>query len=298
VTNPCSPPSLKNSSVAHGSASAILTDWYDPYVFVVALAELGTSAEDEAPPLAADLSTTVYEARLLLAAGVPCVVLSTPDRERALDLLRRLRERRHGAVAFDAHAVIPASSMVAVRRYRLEEDALELDSPENSPLSVARLPFAEMGALLRAMHKSSHEHHEDVKELKFRPGAAIATGGLVMTKVVSKKTRSIVEEREQVLYVFGKGGVPWLLRESTAQYAGLGEAMHPTRALNFAASIRMLRDRAPQAAYDERLLTVRKLPELPVDAGEPRGGDRSTSGVDLLAHVLALWFSRKSAEKG
>src|SRR5579863_9005827 len=103
---------------------------YDLGVFVVALAELGTSVEDEMPALALDLGITAYEARLRLAAGLPSIVLSTQDRSFALEMLRRLRARRHGAVAFDAHAVVPASSMVAVRQFRLEPDAIELDPPE------------------------------------------------------------------------------------------------------------------------------------------------------------------------
>jgi hypothetical protein len=265
-------------------------------VFVVALAELGTAADDEASALATDLGLAVYEARLRLAAGLPCILLSTPDRERALDLLGRLRARKHGAVAFDTHAVVGASSMVAVRRFRFGPDAVELASSDGAPPGAARLPFAEVSALIRAVHRSSYERIEDVKEVKFRPGAAIATGGLVMTKVTHKKIRSTIEEREQVLYIFGDSDVPWLMRESTAQCVGLGEAMQATRMLNFAASVRMLRDRVPGAHYDERLLAMRKPPEVPVDEGERRTGDPATGGIDLLAHTLALWLSRGEGE--
>jgi hypothetical protein len=262
-------------------------------MFVVALAELVTSVEEEAVALAEDLGRAVYETRIQLSAGVPCLVLSTPDRDRALDLLGKLRGRGHGVVAFDTRAVISASSMVAVRRYRLGKDALELDVSEVGEPTVARLPFSEMSALLRAVHRSSRERVQDVKEVKFRPVAAIATGGLILTKSVNKKVRSTLEEREDVLYVFQKSGVPWLLRESTARAAGGGEAMHHARAQNFAASVRTLRERAPHAAYDERLVTLKRFPEPPAHAGEARRGDRATGGVDLLAHVLALWLSRK-----
>jgi hypothetical protein len=203
-------------------------------VYVVALAELGTSAEDEAPRLATDLGTTPYDARLRLAAGLPCIALATPDRVRALEMLGKLRGRGHGAVAFDARAVVSASSMIAVRRYRWEEDGLELER-ENATATLEKFLYADMSVLLRAMHRSSYEQREEVEEVKFRPGAALATGGLIMTKTVHKQVRSTVEAREQVLYAFGKGGTPWLLRESVAQSATLGDAMHPTRALNFAA---------------------------------------------------------------
>jgi hypothetical protein len=265
-------------------------------VFVVALAELGTSVENETPLLAADLATTVYEARLRLAAGLPCVVLSTPDRERALEMLGKLRGRGHGAVAFDARAVVSASSMVTVRRYRWAEDALELDREGAAPSGPDRLLYTEMSVLLRAMHRSSHERRRDVKEVQLRPGAAIATGGLIMTKTVHKQVRKAVEAREQVLYLFRRGGTPWLLRENASQSAALGDAMHPTRALNFAASVQRLRERAPEAPYDERLLAVKRLPEVPAQPGKSED-DRATAGVDLLAHVLALWLSRTRVGK-
>jgi hypothetical protein len=58
---------------------------------VVALTELATTPEAEAPQLAVDLGITAYEARQKLATGLPCVVLMTPDRARATSLLGALR---------------------------------------------------------------------------------------------------------------------------------------------------------------------------------------------------------------
>ncbi|HEY6461657.1 MAG TPA: hypothetical protein VIY73_15925, partial [Polyangiaceae bacterium] len=85
-------------------------------MYVVAIAELKGSIEDEAPNLAEDLGATAYDARLLLAAGAPIVAKTTPDREAALELLARLRARGHGAVACDTSAVVSSADMVAMRR--------------------------------------------------------------------------------------------------------------------------------------------------------------------------------------
>jgi hypothetical protein len=266
-------------------------------MFVVALAALETSVEDEAPALARDLGTTAYETRLQLMAGIPSVVLVTPSLERALDVLGSLRARGHGAVACDTHAVVPAASMVAIRRYRLEDGALVLDPADGARAGGDRLPFAEIRALIRATHRTTHETREQVKEVKFRPGAALATGGLVLTKKTTKEVRSTIEEREQVLYVFGAGRTPWLLRETTAQNTGLGEAMRPTRIENFMAAVRALREFAPHAAYDERLLSANRIPEIRGEPGEARGSDPMTRGIDLMAHVLALWLLRGLGEE-
>jgi hypothetical protein len=44
--------------------------------------------EDEAVALGADLGSTAYETRLVLAAGTPAVVLQTADKERGYRFLR------------------------------------------------------------------------------------------------------------------------------------------------------------------------------------------------------------------
>ena len=61
---------------------------------------------------------------------------------------------------------------------------------------------------------------------------------------------------------------------------------------NFGVLVRVLRERAPRAAYDERLLAARPLTDR-VRAGPNGGVSSSTSdGVDLLAHLVAMAASR------
>ena len=80
-----------------------------------------------------------------------------------------------------------------------------------------------------------------------------------------------------------------------AHYEGLGAARGLTALENFATTIRLLRERAPGARYDERLVRMQRAPERAALQGT---GARSTvttsssSGVDVLAHLLALSFSR------
>ena len=265
---------------------------------VVALTDLATSADTEAPLLAHDLGVTAFEARQKLAAGLPCVVLFAPERGRTLALLDSLRRRGHGALAFDSAAVVASSAMVAVRRFHLDGDALVLDAAADGPQGAAtetRVSFADMIAMVRATHRHSFETHEESKEKRFRPAAAIATGGLVLTKTVKRDIIRTAEERVQVLYIFRRGEIPRLLRETTAQYGGLGVAVRPTRLENFATTLRLLRERAPGVPFDERLLSVKKFPAPPSEPGAPRVFDPETGGVDLLAHVLAMSLSRSAA---
>ena len=259
-------------------------------MFVVAIAELHGSVEDEAAPLAADLGVTAYDARLLLATGTPAIVKTTPDKALALELLARVRARGHGAVACDAAAVVSSADMVAMRRPRLEKDAVTLhDRPGE------RLPYADVLALLPAVHQRRVDTATQTRETKLSMGRAVMTGGMAFTKTVKTTTRNATEERDVVLYVFrASGAPPWLLRERGTSWVGLGLPLAPSEGENYRLAVAALRERAPGATFDERLMT-RKAGErssLSGGGGNTTVKTSSQAGVDLLAHVLGLWIAR------
>ena len=261
-------------------------------MFAVALAELHRTAEEEATDLAEDLACTVYDARLLLAGGLPAIVRKTPDRAQALDLLARLRARGHGAVACDVAACVASAAMGAMRRFRLEADAIALDEGGD------RLPYEDVLALVAAVHRSRTETETKSREVKFSMGRALMTSGMSMTKTVTKESHATTEQRESVLYVFRRSGAtPWLLREHGTTWAGNGLPLAPTASENFKATVAALRARAPGAAYDDRLVTRRvgERAALSGGAGTTTVKTSSDGAIDLLAHVLALWLARTEA---
>jgi hypothetical protein len=259
-------------------------------VFVVAITELHGPVEDEVAPLAADMGATAYDARLLLAAGTPAVVKTTPDKAVALDLLGKLRSRGHGAVACDASAVVSSEDMVAMRRPRLEPDAVALDDRPGE-----RLPFADVLALLPAVHQRRVDTATQTRETKLSMGRAMMTGGMAFTKTVKTNTRNTSEERDVVLYVFRRSGAPpWLLRERGTVWTGLGLPLAPSEGENYRLAVAALRERASGATFDDRLMT-RKAGErsaLSVGSGSTTVKTSSQAGVDLLAHLLALGIAR------
>jgi hypothetical protein len=259
-------------------------------VDIVALTALRSSVEDEAPRLAADLGSTPYDTALLLRSPPPVPLLRTDDRARALALLAKLRERGHEAVACDASAVVAADAMTQLRAFRLEADALVVTSATVEPERVA---WGDVVALVRAMHRTRTEHVEKSSERKFSLGRAAMSGGVLMTKTVTNATKHTNEEREQVLYVFRRGAAPLLVTQSRARYDGLGADLRPSQIENFATLIRLLRERTPDAVYDERLLAPRPgLDRVRAGAASGSVSASSSDGIDLLAHLIALAGSR------
>lgn len=264
-------------------------------MFIVGIAHLATTLDVECPLLASDLGLTPYEARLYLLPGLPAITLLTPEKSKALELLAQLRARGHDALAFDSSAVVASQDMCPVRRFQFEPDALVTENPQ-----LHRLPYSGIFATFRGTHHTRVETTTDEKSRKFSAGSALLTGGLVMTKKTTTSSTSRSEDREEVLYIYRNDGEPpWLLRESAPKYEGLRERMAATRHANFLTTVSMLRDRAPQAIVDDRLVG-RKVPERISQVAVQslaRGKSvesSSEAATDVLAHFLAMWLAKRA----
>lgn len=262
-------------------------------MFVVALMALASSPEDEAQKLAADLGVTAFEAGQLVRGILPSIVLRSPERARAADLLGKLRGRGHDAEACDAGAVAGAEAMHELRGFRFDADALVSLSQNGSS---ERLPWADALALVRATHKVTGATVEATRERKFDLGRAVLTQGLSVSKTVTKETVRQVEQREPVLYLYRRGGPPWLASESRCRYDGLGAHLRPARLENFNTLVRLLRERLPAVPYDERLVRARGGGErVQGDLLGAQSGSSNVGAVDLLAHLVAMSLVKPKA---
>jgi hypothetical protein len=259
-------------------------------VYIVAIAELNGAIEVEAGALSADLGVSAYEARLVLASGTPAIVRTTSDKAQALDLLARLRKRGHGAIVCDTSDVVASDAMTSMRRFCLGSTSISIEDEPG-----AKLAYDDVLALIAAVHRVSTTSESEVKSSTFSVGRAVITGGLMMTKTVKRGTRAVMEEREPVLYVFHRGGAPWILRERGTRWAGHGCPVAPSAGANFRTTVGVLRELTAHAVYDDRLVTRRSAPERMALSGGGAGTTRTTSsevGIDLLAHLVALWIAR------
>ena len=225
-------------------------------MLIVAICALATSIDEEAPHFARDTGLALYEARVRLSQPSPIIALRTPDRDAALRLLAALRSRNHDAVACDDEALPEPIPLRALG-----------DFPATSSVLAA----------IRAVRVLRSESTSKVTERKLRPGMAIATGGLVLSKKVTRQEKSVALDREELLYVFVReGGPPWLVTELGTSWASLPN-ISPTKRENFLRVVEGLRSKVP--LWDERLLQLRNVED-------PRE-------IDLRAQLVAISLARR-----
>lgn len=260
-------------------------------MFVVALLTLKGSSDDEAAALAKDLQLTLYEAGQRVRTALPSIVFRHGDVERAKDLARKLHARGHEVVLLDAAQVPASDAMPRVKQFRLDADALVSLGPAEQ---VSRLAWADVVALVAAVHQGSGTQTEVSRERKFSLGRAVLTQGLSMHKTVERESTHAVSSREPVLYLFHRGGPAWVVSENGCRYDGLGPLVRPARIENFQTLVRVLRERCPPAPFDERLVHVRHVGEkVSGDLTGHAAGASNVSAVDVLAHVVAAAVLRR-----
>lgn len=254
---------------------------------VVALVGLSGSVEDESPKLAADLGITTYEAALLLRLPTPQVLLRTEERARTVDLLAKLRGRGHDALACDLAAVVSSAAMFKPRSFRFEGGAFVGLAGGNEQ----RVECADFLALVRATHVTTNEETIVDRERKVSIGRAALTGGLLTTKTTAKESKRVSTERETVLYLFSHRSTPWLLVASDLRYDGLSDARAFSTHENFDALCRRLREHAPAAVYDTRLVPARPSTTI-LSTSSKQTTTTSSSAIDVLAHLVAMAIHR------
>lgn len=220
-------------------------------MYAVAIRALKGSIDEEAPKLAREIGVALYDARLKLSQPPPMIVLRTSDMSAARALGVSLHDRGHDVVAIDEAAV---PEPMPVRAFRFGDAAFESGTDA--------MAYGDIAVLVRAARTTRSESIERVTERKLRPGMAIATGGLVMSKKVTRDEKHIANDREDLLYVFAPKRPAWLVAERATQYGSL-DAVASSQRENFLRVAAELQKRAPQARFDDRLLAHKTLDALP-----------------------------------
>lgn len=264
---------------------------YDRRMYVVALTRwhAAVTIEHELPELARALELAPYDARLKLVAPAPAILRTNLASEPAHELVAILRKRFHGAVTCDVRIVPMPARAIAARGVELGADHLivtyELERR-------ARVDYSDVLGVVRAAELRSESQRTETVEKKFDMKGAVLTGGLKLTKNVSKVQTSGSSEREPVAYVFRTSDPePLLLKENELSYEGLGALRGTTAHQSFEALIACLRRNSPSALHDDRLLMNKRRADAPVVRGNLADRSISMTNIsanDLAAHLLML----------
>jgi hypothetical protein len=253
-------------------------------VHVVALCEIKGPLEAEAAALAPLFGVGPYDVRVWMSGVMPRVVMMTPDYAAAVDTHRTLRARGHGAVIFDAAAVVPGTHMVQVHRFSTDDASLWANDGEGD-----FLPWDMIGAIVVVARRV-----EVVRTTRVRAPAATSIPARSRPTVETLE-RSREHLTDHVAYLFPReGGVPWLVREQETQYLSLGPRMKLTRYENFRETLALVRSKATRAIFDERFARDPRAAAqvIQVQGHESATPEASDSNVDILVHALAEWLLR------
>jgi hypothetical protein len=199
--------------------------------------------------LAGVLGVSLYDARQQLHGPGPRVLATFADPEEARRLAGALVDAGFDALHVDLSAEIVE---VVPRTFTLRPGGIQVMSRDGLPLAIR---FDRIQVLLRGTRMLTEQHTEVTRTRKFSLERAVLTGGLMMTRTDKKEVKRVVDQREGFLYIRTAGVSAVELRESELLYDGLGTLREPTRTGNFTRLATIIRDGAPQARWDDRLLS-------------------------------------------
>jgi hypothetical protein len=256
---------------------------------LVGIVSSPTSLDDAVVALAQATGLTRAEARMRLAPEPPALVARTGSVEAAA-LVASMRRAGVGTLAIEENVPTDADRLVA-RSFEFPGDGARFTPRAGTEL---KLPWAEVLGIFRGIRLTRSESEHTEKTRKFSMGRALVTGGVVFSRTTSRVERTSAEAVEQVVLVYSRGGEAVMLAESSVQFSGLGPDLKPSSTANMIEIARQLREKAPAAFYDERLLRLARRPlpfvigrESRVQAAGTLTTRTATSGtLDILAELM------------
>lgn len=208
--------------------------------------------ETAAEGVAKAMAILLFEARQKIAGEGPRVLASFADCDAAEDLAGKLEAAEVPALILETRSLRENRKASRVQSFSFEDDRLSLSL--EGGLSC-ELPYRAIDTLLVATAITQLQPEVSGKtKRKLSIGKTLLAGGVPMRKNVKGESRSAVEEREQVLWLYNSIGPVLIFERGGLDYSGLGDALQLSRDLNFNGLLKQLRQRAPAALFDDRLL--------------------------------------------
>jgi hypothetical protein len=239
------------------------------------------TAPDAAAQAARVLGLAPAELAVRLRGTLPRVVLIDADADRVAEGAQALEELGFAALACDAASAPTDAERVVARKIELEPQALVAwDGAGERHVCPGRA----VALLLRAVRTATTTEEVTTSEQRFAPGRALLSGGLLLTKTVTKTEVKSHEQREPLLLVHRGDGEPDIvLYERRIDYRALGAAMQPSSAANLALVADRMHALAPRAPVDDRAARPGFVTALPRTGADP---------VDLALFLLIVAQAR------
>jgi hypothetical protein len=223
-------------------------------MYIVALQFEKGAGDALAVRLAAVLGRTLLEARSRVSEpeGGPSVLTTFAEAADAESYAEELRSRGFEVSVLRPEEIEAEEERFAVRSFRLGERSLTAQSRQGGTVEVA---WSDVRLLLRGIVRVEHRKVRTEEHRELSLGRAVLTGGLMVTKKVKTSKHEVLVESHGFLHLYTASGPPLAFHQSDLNFAGLGTALQPAMAANFARLISALRQASPQAVYDERLAT-------------------------------------------
>ncbi len=213
-------------------------------------------------------------------APEPPALLARLDPATADGLVHALRQAGLAALAIDLDMPF-VKDRTSAHTVIFTDAGVTFTPRSGSPMEMGWPDLLAILPAMRAM-RSQSERTEKTKNLSV--GMAVITGGLILTRTNTKTVRSSQESTEQLILIHARDGRSAALEESELDFSCLGPDIQASSTANMARLAHRMREKAPGAFYDDRLLRLGRRP-LPFVWGGLLRSDTSGT-IDLLAELM------------
>ena len=220
-------------------------------MYLVAVHRWQQGATVVAEIIAAALNILVFEARQKITGGEPVTIASFADQNQAEELATKLNNAEVPALVIDPQRVRNHNRQQHASHFELGEQTLQIETFSGELLNIR---YETIDLLLLATCCADQVESTSTQR-KFSLGKTLLAGGLPRTKKIKITETLKAEERDKTLWIFTCTGETLVFTCNVMSYTGLGEARQMTRELNFTYLLKELQRSAPQARYNDRLLT-------------------------------------------
>ncbi len=222
-------------------------------MYLVAIHQWQQETTEVAEIVAAALNILVFEARQKVIGGEPVVIASFADQNQAEELAIKITDAGIPAWVIDTLKVRNNNLQQHVSRFELGAQTLQVETSTGESLEI---DYKTIDLLLIAIGGVGQiETTNTTVQRKFSLGKTLLSGGIPMTKKVKTTETLATEERDKTFWLYTRSGETLIFTCNAMNYTGLGEARQITLDLNFTYLLKELQRLAPQAHYNDQLLT-------------------------------------------